>query len=85
MALTVRNAVEVGIADNTTFYIPVIVLKEFDKYTVVANAGYRYNLKYPNQDSVFTSLAVGRSIGERNRIMAEIDSEKVVDSNAISS
>ncbi len=62
--------------EGSSVYIPLIISKEMGAYTTVANIGYRRNLQNRSQDSIITSLAVGRSINETNRVMAEVYSER---------
>lgn len=61
--------------DGRSVYLPLIVTKDFNigdaAYTVAGNIAYRKNLVTSNNDSTFTSIALGRGLSQTSRIMAE--------------
>ena len=61
--------------EGNVVYLPLIISKEMGKFTTVANIGYKRNLQN-HENSYVTSLAVGRSLSETSRVMAEIYSER---------
>ena len=65
-------------SEGRSVYLPIIVSKDIGSYTVVANGGYRKNLDHAENNSVFTSVAIGHGLTVSSRVMAEIASEKVV-------
>lgn len=65
-------------SEGRSVYLPIIVSKEVGLFTVVANAGYRKNLDHAENNSVFTSVAIGHGVSETSRLMTEISSEKIV-------
>jgi hypothetical protein len=67
-------------SDGRSIYLPLIVSKDIgQRYTVVANVGYRSNFDYPEKSSVFTSAALGRSLSPSSRAMVEVASEATRD------
>ena len=66
-------------SEGRSIYLPLIVSKDLGKYTVVTNVGRRLNLDHTENNSVFTSMAVGRAVGQNMRVMAELASEKTGD------
>ncbi len=64
-------------SEGRSIYLPVILSRDIGQVlTVVTNIGYRANLDHPNNNSVFTSVAVGRAFGRNSQGMIEIASEK---------
>ncbi len=58
--------------EGSAVYLPIIVSKELGKWTVVSNVGYSMNLKSKDRNSVFTSVALGRSLSQTSRVMTEV-------------
>ncbi len=59
-----------------TIYVPVIVLKTFGRFTVIANVGENKNLDHSEKHSTLYSLAGGWALSDKSRIMAEFATEK---------
>lgn len=66
-------------SQGRSIYLPLIVSKDLGKYTVVTNVGKRLNLDHSENSSVFTAVSVGRAIGTKTRVMAELVSERTGD------
>ena len=62
--------------EGNTIYIPVIISKEFGKFTVVTNAGYRHSYKSSDDDAIIASVAIAKALDEKSRIMGEVYSER---------
>lgn len=60
---------------GTSIYLPLIVSKQVGGVTVIANVGRRINFSTSEQNSTFTSLAVGHATGRTSKAMVEIASE----------
>ena len=62
-------------SDGRSVYLPIIVSKDIGQnYTVVSNLAYEKNLDRADSNSVFTSVALGRSLGPDQKVMAEVES-----------
>ena len=61
---------------GNAIYIPIIISKEFGKFTVVTNTGYRHSYKSSDEDAIIAGVAIAEALDDRSRIMGEIYSER---------
>ena len=65
--------------EGQSIYLPLIISKEVGSgastLTIVTNVAYRKNFTTYQNDSVFSSVAIGKALGPNSRLMGEVAGE----------